>query len=1317
MTSYTKNYTKPNTYNLYQPFNPKPIFDNTAINNEMVAVINTGNPSEIIKFFSSKLGKSLKDSNNNSPIHLLINVDNNKLNETQKINIIRQIIKPPFNVGFDSQNNDYLTPLHLAVKSQYPELVKYLLKKGADGKKVNNYHQNILHLALIPNIKECDKEIVPLPIFTPSDVDRNVIYNEALSVFYNNKDIFNEMIRLIRAHTQELPNFYKDKKLSLLRLDKNELYLEDTEIDKSIKNLQSVIVKNLSDVTKNESDIKHDINENIVNTVKKIYGEYSNFIKSGLNEIDLENRKKILTNGPTKPANADNPLNANDPPVLAYTNYQNGNKLVEEVLRIDGVDYERYLYNKKKEVQATILENIEEMLTILSPNPNGGLPYMKPMTVELATGIRSIIDPFPYADPLVNHNVPPLFPNPLPLPLNPFNSIFDVLSNIIYYTNQPDSRENDSTLKNYYKQLLKDINFLERLLTAANNPQNEIIQTLMNSITQINLISVQISNAFKSIYNFRNAFYKDYDITKPDIMIYYNILVKHFQDFYYFNLDSENEGIVKKINSVLGKHINNMNLWLSLDNLNKRNVFDPDVLNIYDAENYNPLDYFLLVVDRGNGIRVRKVVYQSNRSELVIPLVVPPVRNNTYFNGTLNPNIIILQLEPAVGAPPLPPPSLKIIHTTSGAPITELIAVPTYNPQIYDSFTNDLDLLPANLLKTGPVLKIQPDVNTGVHSLRDNYQYVDLSIDQITVPNSYSSKLDIDYMDLLKRRLIDHFIKNSNLIFNQIKEKVKTKNYLNDNTLDLETRLLMIKIFDRLFINTVKFDIYLEAIRKLKEEIRNEQLITNFIDYQYKLNRMFDKILSVSNFDNKLDKKITDMIYIKPNTSNAAIISNYNEIPTDIIQNIKDDRSINKYKPDTDYLRYYPEDYNSLDKITQKDCIYNTTNMIDVILNSKKLDYYKTDVYGFSPIYYAILSGNHLLINTIMLKLSNPSNLVQNQINKFDESPIKYAYKLLKETYENIPKYDEINVTYINDLLLSGTMRYNIPKGYNNLYQKLLYNINKFIKDPGNYNFDIIENFRIKLLNTDKYSKFYSIEIILNLDNYNDKIEKVNHAILNRKIINKSNFDLTNIKNKLTPKITKLKEILDILDQRYKSKKLYTDKQYRSNTITEVNRYYLIVIALGIKSIYDIFTTYYKNIVLKEIYTSNIFNLTADLLIDSKAIEKRLNKVISSFLRERLFDLVRIYNNIRLDDYDILKNPGEELNNFLNDLLNNLVQEGIIVVDEGIHKNIATSLNPYLITLVSKTLDYSNLMLDIAHRWLNNLSNRLKTFDLLIDLK
>ena len=145
--------------------------DNTQLNNEMVSEITNADPSRILKFFTENMGlcSSLKDDKGNTPIHLIVSVEDSKMTQQQKIDIISKIMVPPHNVGIDGINSYNETPLHLAVKRQYEHVTGFLIDKGADKNKVNNRHQNALHMALSTHIVTCQKEITPDPIIKVDD--------------------------------------------------------------------------------------------------------------------------------------------------------------------------------------------------------------------------------------------------------------------------------------------------------------------------------------------------------------------------------------------------------------------------------------------------------------------------------------------------------------------------------------------------------------------------------------------------------------------------------------------------------------------------------------------------------------------------------------------------------------------------------------------------------------------------------------------------------------------------------------------------------------------------------------------------------------------------------------------------------------------------------------------------------------------------------------------------------------------------------------------------------------------------------------------
>ena len=85
-----------------------------------------------------------------------------------------------------------------------------------------------------------------------------------------------------------------------------------------------------------------------------------------------------------------------------------------------------------------------------------------------------------------------------------------------------------------------------------------------------------------------------------------------------------------------------------------------------------------------------------------------------------------------------------------------------------------------------------------------------------------------------------------------------------------------------------------------------------------------------------------------------------------------------------DQLVYYTKDYNNLQLSDVKNCLYNSTLVINTIISkSRSLDYKKLDTNGYSPIFYAIQVGNYLLIKTLVDKFRHfTSKPLHNQLNK-----------------------------------------------------------------------------------------------------------------------------------------------------------------------------------------------------------------------------------------------------------------------------------------------------------------------------------------------
>jgi hypothetical protein len=121
-----------------------------------------------IKQFSmiNNVPLNVDDINGENLIHKAINIENILKKEFHRLNVIKFLIQNSVNP--DKPNKDNQTPLHLACKYQYGDIIEYLVSLGVDLNYKDNFGCSPLHYALQGQIKlmEPDREIrdfIPAP--------------------------------------------------------------------------------------------------------------------------------------------------------------------------------------------------------------------------------------------------------------------------------------------------------------------------------------------------------------------------------------------------------------------------------------------------------------------------------------------------------------------------------------------------------------------------------------------------------------------------------------------------------------------------------------------------------------------------------------------------------------------------------------------------------------------------------------------------------------------------------------------------------------------------------------------------------------------------------------------------------------------------------------------------------------------------------------------------------------------------------------------------------------------------------------------------
>ena len=614
------------------------------------------------------------------------------------------------------------------------------------------------------------------------------------------------------------------------------------------------------------------------------------------------------------------------------------------------------------------------------------------------------------------------------------------------------------------------------------------------------------------------------------------------------------------------------------------------------------------------------------------------------------------------------------------------------------------------------------------------------------VPNIFTSDICVDYIGDIKKEFVRQFMTKAitpttdeNNILNDIVNKLTTNltgiNELNKDNINIDAMLIMIKMLDNLIIKTIKSEIYNTTLRKIKNIIfntKNPELFDIASD-------VFNHILETTNVSIKLNKNINEMVLIQPtnkineeikvkNQENIDVLDK--EIITNIIENDKNDEPLEIIRSNGSYLVYYSKSYNTLESISSRQCSFNIDKIINVIIqNAKTLDYFKKDVNGFSPIYYAIQSENYLITKI----LKNQIERILYQFNNYQESPISFAYKILIENLVS-PNFSLLNKTFIDSMLQIANIKKSIPKFYRNGYKKIIFNINTLFEKYNELKeiFDvqfIIDSIIKRNITDEQSEQLDKIQIPFNKEqivSLNKIIKIINNKIINHKSIKSQEIKtkLKNHKQYISDILVIFKNFITVLEQKYKKKVLYKYKSTgedegtfgsKPNKMTqlntEVNIYYLFLIVTGVVFIKYIITDYYVSNIMKIIRTTQIFNFDDLDNNTSKTIEEKLKEYVIKYVKLKIFETIKDFYSIKFDDFDNTINTSQPFEMYFSTLLEE------ITIELGLDKKIVENIklyNIYISELVQKTLEYNQIILDISHKWYANLYCSLKTFNELI---
>lgn len=245
------------------PYNPIKLTPKREVDSETISlikmIISEGNLNKLIKTTNEReLNLNIVDEENNTPIHMVLYLDESRVSNMDKLEMIKFLYKQ--GCPIDSFNKKNITPLHLAVKTQDNELVEYILKHTNLINHKDNSNLTPLHYAIMGKSINCideNNEPEQKVKINQGELD-NELYEYVrlvLSKFKDENDFRNNFIRLL----QNFKNF-------------NNVFLTEIyDIDMEILNNEESIKKS-NNLNNNEKI------QQITNLKNKRYSEYLNLL-------------------------------------------------------------------------------------------------------------------------------------------------------------------------------------------------------------------------------------------------------------------------------------------------------------------------------------------------------------------------------------------------------------------------------------------------------------------------------------------------------------------------------------------------------------------------------------------------------------------------------------------------------------------------------------------------------------------------------------------------------------------------------------------------------------------------------------------------------------------------------------------------------------------------------------------------------------------------------------------------------------------------------------------------------------------------------
>ena len=193
--------------------------------------------------------------------------------------------------------------------------------------------------------------------------------------------------------------------------------------------------------------------------------------------------------------------------------------------------------------------------------------------------------------------------------------------------------------------------------------------------------------------------------------------------------------------------------------------------------------------------------------------------------------------------------------------------------------------------------------------------------------------------------------------------------------------------------------------------------------------------------------------------------------------------------------------------------MFNASSIVEYI-GSKSINHFKLDSKGHYPLYYAIISNNSLLVETLFetVQDNNKKKVVIEHKDNFGKIAKDYANSSLQKMYVKIPNYEDQYKIHLNKVLGIAIISNTVPIGYENLckIEFKLGDIDIFVYPKEKHSIhkykELIEQFEKKYEKKSKDNVYYTKLIEKCTENISKLCKEYHSKLLNKYIKSSSNF-------------------------------------------------------------------------------------------------------------------------------------------------------------------------------------------------------------------